>query len=100
MSASDDCGSVSVSANGGRSDRGQVKANRQGRTMSRADLDLARTAFEQRWRSARRRLASELGIEERRSGWLTLLLAAAVGLATAAAIKKGRRRPRLPSASD
>ena len=70
--------------------------------MSQAELQQARSTFEQHWRETRERLSGEFGVELRRSGWLILLLAGAVGVASAVAIKaaKGKRGAELPPHSD
>jgi hypothetical protein len=63
--------------------------------MSQVELERARADFERRWHKTRERLSSELGVEVRRTGWLVLLLAGAVGLATAVAINSARVRRQL-----
>lgn len=71
-------------------------------TSSRTELELAREEFEQRWLETRTRLSGELGVQLRRTGWLTLLLAGAVGLAAAVALKgsRGGSPKGLPEGSD
>ena len=63
--------------------------------MSQTELAAARQEFERRWTQTRERLDGELGLQVRRSGWLVLLLAGAVGVAAAVALKAGRDRQAL-----
>lgn len=65
--------------------------------MSRTELEQARSRFQQRWAETRDRLDGELGVRVRRSGWLAMLLAGAVGVAAAVALKGARSRPELAS---
>jgi len=70
--------------------------------MSPTELDHARREFERHWSQTRDRLDGELGLQLRRSGWLVLLLAAAVGVAAAVGLKsaRGAQRQKLSAGPD
>ena len=70
--------------------------------MSRTELEDARREFERRWAQTRKRLDGELGLQLKRSGWLVLLLAGAVGVAAAVGLKSAKdgRRGELAAGPD